>query len=422
MSVSNNIIKSPIGLQEVYSLLGVAKQGTYYDVGYICSNAHGKINQWSKHKPVKNSKVSELSESDFATPEKNYGLKIVDSSGKELTTALDTNIANIKSLNTYDYKLDSPTSVFRLTDFNEYYHNATPFVFYNGDAAESVNLFNYSNGNTWFSPDITNAYDDNEYPNYCISIEDMGGATKWTGGTPLGNFHLAAFFVRGNSYIKSVCTDNINEGGYDISIQVGTTEGTARLGMYNYVCYLGFVNESGDRILPIPKFNGRNSFNLNITSYFDGTCIIDKVGSYQNSFTSNIDLREGKGYITNWQNVSYYDMNNGQGKPLYLYNRQGICFKMRVKLNKTMSIARSDFGVKISTNSTEYALYIQLSSESKPITTGNISFNSNNEVTLYAICISNQLFPSYSSYNPQLTCRGALMNDLYEFDIRQYNS
>lgn len=45
--ISNNKISAPIGLQEVYSLLGVSKTGTYYDVAYICGNAHGRINPWS---------------------------------------------------------------------------------------------------------------------------------------------------------------------------------------------------------------------------------------------------------------------------------------------------------------------------------------------------------------------------------------
>lgn len=65
MSVSGNIITAPVGLREVYSLLGVAKQGTYYDVGYICSNAHGRINMWSKFKPVRLNKIQVDEEYDL---------------------------------------------------------------------------------------------------------------------------------------------------------------------------------------------------------------------------------------------------------------------------------------------------------------------------------------------------------------------
>lgn len=49
---SNGIIKAPISLHaDVYPVLGVAKTGTYYDLGYICGNAHGQINRWAMYKP-----------------------------------------------------------------------------------------------------------------------------------------------------------------------------------------------------------------------------------------------------------------------------------------------------------------------------------------------------------------------------------
>lgn len=53
MSNTNNIIKAPVNLQtDIYAVLGVGKTGSYYDVGYICGNGHGKINKWARYKPV----------------------------------------------------------------------------------------------------------------------------------------------------------------------------------------------------------------------------------------------------------------------------------------------------------------------------------------------------------------------------------
>lgn len=53
MSVSNGIITAPgINPEEIYRLLGVAKHNGWWDIGYICSNAHGKTNKWAKFKPV----------------------------------------------------------------------------------------------------------------------------------------------------------------------------------------------------------------------------------------------------------------------------------------------------------------------------------------------------------------------------------
>ena len=51
---NNGIISAPIGLQpDVYGVLGLVKTGTYYDVGYVCSNEHGRTNKWARYKPVR---------------------------------------------------------------------------------------------------------------------------------------------------------------------------------------------------------------------------------------------------------------------------------------------------------------------------------------------------------------------------------
>lgn len=62
MSIQGNKLVEPIGLQEVYSLLGVAKTGTYYDVATICGNGHGKINMWARNKPMRVDTPVEITE------------------------------------------------------------------------------------------------------------------------------------------------------------------------------------------------------------------------------------------------------------------------------------------------------------------------------------------------------------------------
>lgn len=52
MAHSNGKITAPVGIDaDIAPVLGVSS----YDLGYLCSNAHGKINKWSKIKPVKSS-------------------------------------------------------------------------------------------------------------------------------------------------------------------------------------------------------------------------------------------------------------------------------------------------------------------------------------------------------------------------------
>lgn len=53
MGNSNGVITAPVSLHaDVYPVLGISKVGDFYDVGYACSNVHGKINKWSLYKPV----------------------------------------------------------------------------------------------------------------------------------------------------------------------------------------------------------------------------------------------------------------------------------------------------------------------------------------------------------------------------------
>lgn len=52
MSHSNGIISAPISISDPYIVTGTGKYNGGYDLGYICSNKHGKINKWSLRKPV----------------------------------------------------------------------------------------------------------------------------------------------------------------------------------------------------------------------------------------------------------------------------------------------------------------------------------------------------------------------------------
>jgi len=117
MGHSNGVISAPVSLHaDVYPVLGVAKAGDYYDVGYICSNVHGKINKWSKRKPIKWNKISELTDTDFK--EANYGIK-------EPSGSNDPNIA-VEQDYVYVPAVGGDLSPYRINDFEGYYHNALP--------------------------------------------------------------------------------------------------------------------------------------------------------------------------------------------------------------------------------------------------------------------------------------------------------
>lgn len=52
MGIIDNKITAPVNVKEPYTLLGLGAYNGWYDVGYICSNKHERINPWSRYKPV----------------------------------------------------------------------------------------------------------------------------------------------------------------------------------------------------------------------------------------------------------------------------------------------------------------------------------------------------------------------------------
>ena len=54
MGHSNGKITAPVGLDsDVYPTLGIGPTSDGYELEYACANTHGKINKWSKKKPVR---------------------------------------------------------------------------------------------------------------------------------------------------------------------------------------------------------------------------------------------------------------------------------------------------------------------------------------------------------------------------------
>lgn len=116
MGVSNGIVSAPINPQEVYNLLGVAKYNDWWDIGYLCSNKHGKINPCSKFKPVKYRNLDSIANYWKATDEK-CGFLFPSTTTKIMRQTDD-------GVWVYDPPTGGDASPFRLTDFEGYKHNA----------------------------------------------------------------------------------------------------------------------------------------------------------------------------------------------------------------------------------------------------------------------------------------------------------
>lgn len=125
MGLSNGKITAPINYAEPYQCMGVGKYNGSYDLGYICSNAHKKINKWSKNKPYDVDKKENLTDAEKkGTPAQNisgiyYGLKASTSAG---------NLYELHNI-AYEYvgyPKGGANSPYRINDFVGYDHNAVP--------------------------------------------------------------------------------------------------------------------------------------------------------------------------------------------------------------------------------------------------------------------------------------------------------
>lgn len=124
MSVSNGRITAPVSIQDVKTVLGMSSN----DVGTLCKS--GKINKWSKYKPVSYPALFPSGEAqwrgDAASTLWGMQVDILDDApiwngGKD--------VYEESSFPHYNYVYDKPVggaiAPYRLQDFNGYNHNAT---------------------------------------------------------------------------------------------------------------------------------------------------------------------------------------------------------------------------------------------------------------------------------------------------------
>lgn len=130
MPVVNGVVVSPVGFRDaVAAALGV----NIGDCGLLCNNSHGKINPYSKYKPVVHNKLSEMSEADFNAANWGYripkGAPLVEvvrgwkGGTKPASWAAPSGMAT-EIQNGWYYLSPSggAASPYRIADFNHYWH------------------------------------------------------------------------------------------------------------------------------------------------------------------------------------------------------------------------------------------------------------------------------------------------------------
>lgn len=119
MGVSNGIITAPINMKDPYTCMGVGATSYGYELGYICSNIHGKTNKWAKFKPNRfPGPNNETSETWYRGDDGKCGYDIT------VANDVDTIVSQVFSEdNTWEYLPPRIGIDFsRLTDFIAYDH------------------------------------------------------------------------------------------------------------------------------------------------------------------------------------------------------------------------------------------------------------------------------------------------------------
>lgn len=127
MGTSNGKITAPVSIADVSTALGVGN----YDLGYLCKNTHGKINMWSKKKPVIYATLGELTGAQLRAA--SFGL----------TYTIDTAWNVIWA---YNPPTGGDAAPFRLLDFENYDHNAKSGMAFKQDAYSYDLITGSSNG------------------------------------------------------------------------------------------------------------------------------------------------------------------------------------------------------------------------------------------------------------------------------------
>lgn len=198
----NGKITKPIGLAEVYGVLGIMpKPGSNFDLGQLCRNGHGAINKWSVIKPIRRDTPAELNSADFAGTAAEhqqgiyYGLRVAGMWG-----ALKT----LHGCN-FEYLAPAEGDWCRLSDFDGYNHKSYPNPW--GDIPKVMETQGKPSIRIEYNPNGTHTGFDldnvaisgnpsvkgnigNWYP--CLLVSDLSGAVNYV--RPLERYLWEIFF------------------------------------------------------------------------------------------------------------------------------------------------------------------------------------------------------------------------------------
>lgn len=342
---NNGLIHAPVGIDaDISPVLGVGSD----DLGYLCSNQHGKINIWSRFKPLILNDVSihllqdyenggKLWQGDSAT--KQCGLHIPYHTSTIVTKTMSDKFFNGEM----DWTLEAPApnsvQPARALDFDGYNHYAiNPVSSENIDKNVWIDQYSKRFQLDW---DVTT-----QGSKYNLGLDDICFR-----GDPLNNWYLGLLMRnKGGTKIVAVTADNPVGVGGSMSIQF-EADGDWAWGQWEVVPFLSKTKTNtvtGDQ--NSPYYISINCDPTEITVHAPGMLTYGMLSAYwidpynrrkvgytghiinSNSSERTLKIRFVIGYVNNGDspmemtNVTYKDIGvltiparNSDGTP-YIYN------------------------------------------------------------------------------------------------------
>lgn len=271
---SDNIIQAPVSaVEDVLSTFGITVSSTTGKLSYICGNTHGKINKWSRCKPVilASNAPSRSDDTWCKGTAGNYSLNF------SKQTTLSGIVSAYNSGTNWDYlpPTGGSSAPYRLADFAKYNHYATKFV-------QSLTYpLSYTKGGSGITLEV-NWRTDSTYTTGSISVTNLGFNTDYFGVVIVGNgvtrFILNATKIESNATSSvlipdSVLTSNVTYKFYPVvSAQYlaryageGVTDSSGYTGLYTLPVSVGTVKVTTSVETSL-AFSGATSVQFNRTT------------------------------------------------------------------------------------------------------------------------------------------------------------
>lgn len=319
MSNSGGKITAPVSIEDVRTVLGVSS----YDLGTLCKNSNGKINKWSKYKPVRQPFVVAPNSNWYKANDGFCGLKVGWSTAGDSSL---TNLVNAYKQGTWDYlpPTGGDSQPFRLLDFEGYDHNAGPFVSSKMKKGTELKV------NTMASNALTLAVTYNSSPT-SLQITDFGNA-----GVGLDRAHLAAALYNKDpllysdaTRLQTVISDTpVDQRGTVTFNFTASDINTTRFVML----FLASTTVSNNMCIPYDD-NNYFLFKVDITQEYGLNIIPDKMGGYTNGF-HEITYYQANAYASNngYADVLFFfKITNESGKTITIGSGSGVDYNLRTE-------------------------------------------------------------------------------------------